>query len=203
MNKSFSGIHTLQVEGSLFIISDIDELDALMQRATATDLESIKGFSAPSRKRERLAWRIALRQVLGENFAISYTPSGAPQIENTQFSHISVSHCADKVCIALSQQPCGVDIERTDRKFESLAPRYMSAEELQLADTSLAKAAVWCAKEALYKMTDEKGLELRTDIAITKIDLAEATITGQVKQGKELIMRIIMPDAEHIAVYSI
>lgn len=201
MSKSLPEIFSIKGEGTLLLFTEIAELHTLVAAANQSDLAAIEGFSSQSRQAERLAWRIMLRQELCSTPEVAYSPSGAPTIIDSQYKHISVSHCADRVMVALSQWPCGVDIERLDRRFTQLAPRYMNNQELMLALSHEAMAAVWCAKECLYKMASQSGLDLRGDILITEIDLNKGTIIGHIKDGQSLTMRIMMPDKDHIAVY--
>ena len=203
MSNSLSDILSFEGDGTRLLLGDIAPLESLISRATERDMAAIEGFTSPSRRAERLAWRIMVRESLGREIEVDYSDGGVPKINDLQYNHISVSHCADRVMVALSKKSCGVDIERLDRCFRNIAPRYMSQEELLLASDTAAMAAVWCAKECLYKMSGTSGIDLRHDIRITAIDLTAATITGQVKEGEPLTMHIMRPDDEHIAVYHI
>lgn len=203
MNNTRPDILSLAGKGSLLLLTKISSIDDLMARATESDRIAIEGFTAPSRRAERLAWRIMVREELERDIRIDYTEHGIPRITDRQFTHISVSHCADMVMVALAQHPCAVDIERTDRNFAKIVSRYISADELSFAGSNEAMAAVWCAKECLYKLAEERGLDLLHDIRIVAIDPVEATISGRVKDGECIEMQILRPDEEHIAVYHI
>ena len=89
------------------------------------------------------------------------------------------------------------------KPFEKLATRYLSHEEQNFATQNIERAAIWCAKETLYKLANERGLDLRADIQISALDLGEGRITGRIKEGEPIIMHIMQPDKEHIAVYHI
>lgn len=201
MNNPQSDILYIGSGEDLLLIGRIGQLESLIAAANEEERASVEGFTSPSRIAERLAWRIMVREVLGRDITISYSDSGAPSIQDSQYKYISVSHCADRVAVLLSQRPCGLDIELTGRNFDRVATRYMNPDEQTLASTPTERAAVWCAKECLYKMAGISGLDLRLDIRIESIDLAAATITGCVKGGEPIAMRIMMPDSEHIAVY--
>ena len=41
-------------------------------------------------------------------------------------------------------------------------------------------AAVWCAKECLYKMYGRRGMDLLRDLAVGSVDFARGTIRGTV-----------------------
>ncbi len=199
MNLSF----TITLPDGLLAVEPIGELSELEAQATAAELESLEGISAKSRRAERLAWRGLLRKVAGEECRVSYSKQGAPCIENSQYKYISVSHCADCVALLLSDKPCGVDVERVGRNFERAARRYISPKEREnlAVDSNLKMAAVWCAKEALYKMMGREGVDFLKDIEILKLNI-EAGEMEALLLGEQLVqLRIAQPDEAHILVY--
>lgn len=148
----------------------IGNLAELEHNATAEELQSVEGITALSSRVARLAWRALLREMLSPTTAeVSYLPSGKPQIRNSQYQHISVSHSRDYVAVALSQDPCGVDVERIDRNFEHVKSRYITVAESQLSADRRWAAVVWCAKEALYKYAGREGLDFLRDIVILSV----------------------------------
>lgn len=190
----------------MLIIDYIPPMEALLAEANEADLRAVAPFTAESRRRERLAWRVMLRRVLGREFEVEYLPSGKPQLRDAEFSHISVSHCRDMVAVALSTRECGVDVELLERRFAAVAERYMSPEELSLAATAEEQAIVWSAKEVLYKMAGTKGLDWRREIRIEAIDGATSLVRGVVSHhDKELLrceLHLLQPDPEHILLYA-
>ena len=84
------------------------------------------------------------------------------------------------VAVALSDRVCGVDMERLDRDFMKAAPRFLSARERALSEDKRLAAAVWCAKECLYKMYGRRGMDLLRDLAVESVDFARGTIRGTV-----------------------
>ena len=62
-------------------------------------------------------------------------------------------------------------------------------------------AAVWCAKEALYKMMGREGVDFLQDIEILKLDIEAGEIEARLL-GEQLVqLRIVQPDEAHILVY--
>ena len=199
MNLSF----TITLPDGLLAVEPIGELSELEAQATAAEIESLEGISAKSRRAERLAWRRLLRKVAGEECRVTYSKQGAPRIENSQYKYLSVSHCADCVALLLSDKPCGVDIEQVGRNFERVARRYISPKEREnlAVDSNLKMAAVWCAKEALYKIMGREGVDCLKDIEILKLDIEEGEMEALLL-GKQLVqLRIAQPDEAHILVY--
>ena len=146
-------------------VAPIPDGELLERGATEEELQSVEGISSQSRRAERLAWRLLLRSVL-PTAQVEYLSSGKPEIKNSQYHHISVSHCQDFVAVAIASKPCGMDVERYDRNFERVKSRYMTAEEQSLSADEHWAAVVWCAKEAMYKMAGREGVDFKRDMQI-------------------------------------
>ena len=177
---------------------DCDEEPAgLSEWTTAAEQSEAVGF-APRRRREYLMWRAVVRQELGRDVAISYAANGAPQVDCGAF--ISISHSADLVTVCISDGPCAVDTEPLRRNFDRVKPRYLSAAEASLSDDVRLAAAVWCAKEALYKLASREGIDFLNDIRIVAVDFTAGTITGTVCGGSHIVLKMEFVD-DNIIVY--
>ena len=202
-----SGIERLSVgDGALLLIAPVGDIEELEHGATEQELLSIKGISSPRRQAERLSWRRALRKGIGEGIIIEYDPHGAPVIKNSQYRHISVSHCRDRVAVLLSARECGVDIECRDRRFSAIAERYLTEEEHLVAskanfDRQTFLALAWSAKEALYKMLRREGVDLCRDLRIVAISPKQQSIVAEA-YGEPVELRYIL-DCGHQIVYAI
>ena len=196
---------------SVVLIGHIAPLTVLEAEANEEELRSVEGISSHSRRAERLAWRILLRKMAEkgaekDTILIKYTPQGAPVlargivIEDSHYTHISVSHCRDKVAVMLSLRPCGIDIEQLARDFGRVSTRYITPDERALCQYEEFEAIAWCAKEALYKLAQIEGLDFRRDIIIEAIDLAAGTIVGRAGELQSVTMQILRTDSEHVAV---
>ena len=202
-----SGVERLSVgDGALLLIAPVGELEELERGATEQELLSLEGISSPRRRAERLSWRRALRKGVGEGIIIEYDPQGAPVIKNSQYKHISVSHCRDRVAVLLSARECGVDIECRDRRFSAIAERYLTEEEYLVAskanfDRQTFLALAWSAKEALYKMLRREGVDLCRDLRIVAISPKQQSIVAEA-YGERVELRYIL-DCGHQIVYAI
>ena len=137
---------------------------------------------------------------------IEYDQQGAPVIKNSQYKHISVSHCRDRVAVLLSARECGVDIECRDRRFSAIAERYLTEEEHLVAskanfDRQTFLALAWSAKEALYKMLRREGVDLCRDLRIEAISTEQQSIVVEAC-GERVDLRYIL-DCGHQIVYAI
>lgn len=177
--------------------------EELAATARDEDLRAAAAFVSCHRRREYLSWRVLLYGYLGDGARVEYDANGAPRLVSHPDICLSVSHCRDMVAVALSERRCGVDMERLDRDFSKAAPRFLSEEERRLSDDGRLAAAVWCAKECLYKMYGHPGVDLLRDIRIEGADFRDCTISGRVDGGKPVTMRMIFTGQGHIVVFAL
>lgn len=157
--------------------------------ATPEELASVEAF-APARRREYLAWRAVVRREMGRDIRIGYNEVGAPVIFD-RMAYLSVAHCRERIAVCISDARCAVDIESESRDFSGVVARYMTAAEQRLAADPLLPAAVWCAKEALYKYAGKKKLDLLRDLHVVQADLAAGTMTGRIGDGESLNLSVV------------
>ena len=168
-----------------------DESVQLSEWVTAEELTTADSF-APQRRREYLTWRAVVRQELGRDVSISYARNGAPTVGCGL--HIGVSHSRNLVAVCIGEQPCAVDTEPLGRNFENVRQRYMSGYESALSDDPRLSAAVWCAKETLYKLGGHEGCDFLRDIRITSVDFDKDAICGTIYGGNEIRLAISYMD---------
>ena len=149
----------------------------------------VASFSKAERRREALMWRYIVHRELGADVRIDYNENGAPQLVNRE-EYIGVSHSADFVAVVISPSRCAVDIERLDRNFDRVAERYVRPEERALSSDERLPAVLWCAKECLYKYSDEPGLDFLRDIKVVEVDFERGKVVGQVKNNPVVGMQM-------------
>ena len=186
----------LCTDDELLIICDAPlSLEELEAEADDEDRLAVEGFTSCSLRRERLMWRRMVREVVGHSIRVEYSAEGAPHINDFPWKHISVSHCQGVVAVVASSRVCGIDVERKDRNFERVAPRYVSDQEWALCpktcDRTKFLATVWCVKEALYKMAAEPGVDFCRDMRITALNLEQGVVECRVKDEAPVQMHII------------
>lgn len=171
-------------------------IDIIVREIPADDSALFAGLSdeerahasqlAGNRRREWVAWRAVLREQaerwsLNDSvLRVAYAPSGEPLFEGLEGS-ISVTHSRKFVALARAWQGrCGIDIEQLGRNFERIEDKYISAAErvLTAADDPRFRAAVWSAKEAMFKCVGRTGVDFRRDLQITEVDFAGGRVRG-------------------------
>ena len=126
-----------------------------------------------SDRREAL-WSIKKKkQTLHDD--ITYTAEGKPHLLRKS-GHISISHTKEWVAVAYHPfLPIGIDIERIGEKIEKVAPRVFNAPELNISSENRKKwlHICWSAKEALFKVIPETGIDFREHLHIVPALLTE------------------------------
>ena len=139
-------------------------------RFTEKEKAEFQSIKYENRKREYLAVRLLLEQLLGEKAEISYTSRGKPRLENNPLS-ISISHSSDLAVVLLSEKNAGVDAENIRRDAEKVAHRFLSENELNAVKNShraqLQCMLYWCAKEAAFKFSVLPEIEFKSHINIS------------------------------------
>lgn len=189
--------------GRVLLAGPVLTEEELAATARDEDLRAAAAFVSVQRRREYLSWRVLLYGYLGRAARVEYGPDGAPHLVSHPDLCLSVSHCRDMVAVALSDRRCGVDVERLDRDFSKAAPRFLTDGERALSSDGRLAAAVWCAKECLFKMYGHAGIDLRRDIVVGGIDFDGGTLCGSVDGGEAVTMRMIFTAQGHIVVLAI
>lgn len=183
----------------LLIIESPMTAEEVVGWVTADELSHAQTFGSERRRREFLTWRALVRRALGADVQLAYNTVGAPVVVNRSL-HISVSHCTDRVAVRIADGPCAVDIESEGRNFRRALARYMTSAEQLLSGHPLLPAAVWCAKEALYKYAGREELDLLRDIRIVGVDFSAGKLRGCI--GEQTPVELTMNrDGGFIVVY--
>lgn len=152
-------------------LTDLENLCQLNDK----DRQTYLTFKAEKRKKEFLASRILIQKLLGRDACINYNAHGKPYLDNKL--HISISHSSDFVVVFVSKEKIGIDVERKDRNIDKIATRFLHSEEQKEIDqqkfSGIAKTIYWCAKEAIFKCTEDAGIQFNEDIRIDPFGLEE------------------------------
>lgn len=154
-----------------------------------SEKEKIGNISSEKRKVEFLAGRILLQTICPGNAEIAYEKSGKPLLRDSSVK-ISISHSADFAAVFISEYEIGVDIERVNRKIDSVATRFLHPDEMgfieKLHNRQFAKILFWSAKEAIFKGGGEQNILFNKMILINPFDI---------ENDNEFEGRLLLPGA--------
>ncbi len=182
-----------ELPGGWFVLWRITETESeLARRVTPADLHDCATIASPQRRMQRMAWRAALRGQMPDA-RVAYGLTGAPV---TGEGFLGVSHCRGYAAVMWCDRPCAIDIEQASRDFSRASSRYISPAEAALpaAGEPVFMAALWCAKEALYKLSGRRELDFRDDIRITAADPGAGRLSGRIADGPETPLRMFTHD---------
>ena len=122
-----------------------------------------------------------LRNELLPKKEIIYSSSGKPSlIDDT--TQLSISHSSQSICVAISDSPLGIDIEKIDDRILKVRAKFVNCEEKQFYayDSIEDLTILWTIKESIYKLLDISGISFLDDIQIIERNRGEHTCLVQV-----------------------
>ena len=172
---------------ALYLIKDLDddyhsrvgvwqvsETEAELRALTSVptdELEEISYIKSESLRKQKLAVRALLDAMFEEKVYLNHHDNGKPYIENCA-TNISITHTDKFVAVILNDNDeVGIDCESLDRDFSAVEKKALSEEEIEdLADDTDDRreqlAIYWCAKEAVYKLISQYGVDFAEQIEI-------------------------------------
>lgn len=140
-------------------------------------LPSLSALHTEKRRQEWLASRVLLKELLGREVRIAYHSNGAPYLPDVSL-HISISHTKDYAAVLLQSQPsAGIDIEYRSPRVLKIRSRFMNEQEeagIDYAHEIEYSLIHWCAKEALFKMIAQEGVDFCRHLHIEPFIYAES-----------------------------
>ncbi|MDR1055343.1 MAG: 4'-phosphopantetheinyl transferase superfamily protein [Prevotellaceae bacterium] len=135
------------------------------------ELKDILLSSSPRRRLERLAVRALINVSFDKRQYLGYEENNRPFLKNFP-GDISISHAGSFACIYVHENMnTGVDIELLSRNFHAVEARILSPYEigyLEEGEKQQQLCLVWCAKEAIYKVMNHRGIDFMRHIEIKR-----------------------------------
>jgi len=123
------------------------------------------------KKKEFLAGRIVLKQLL-EYYSQPYKGVIKDDLQKPYLldcrHHVSISHSHDYATAVVDpENKTAIDIELVSNKLLSLAPKFLTEEEMDFCGNDVQKITfIWCAKETLYKIYHGRGLIFKDNLFV-------------------------------------
>lgn len=132
-----------------------------------------KKIHEPKLNSKRVIEKYGIETLLAKflpNEEIIYNDNGKPfLLSNSHF--ISISHNAEWIGLAWSStKNIGLDIEHCQPKIERISSRFLHVDETVFAQTIEDKTTIWCIKECLVKLLDNKKIDLKNELRSIKTD---------------------------------
>lgn len=165
----------------LWRITESEKLLVKNSTAEILDQPAYKRLSHPRKRREWLAARLALQQLLTElgyeHTKLKKEVWGQPHLVSDRM-HLSITHCASYAVAAVDQEsPVGIDIQLPCKKLQNVKEKFLSDVEIKDSGNDPKKLGIyWCAKEAIYKTLRGNLLSLKRDIFIQNFTKADQDV---------------------------
>lgn len=147
------------------------ESDLLDQLNRHDDYRSfLTHCKAEARKKEWLATRLLLKDILGEELIIAHHADGAPFLPDRPDMAISLSHTKGYVAVyCRPTPPVGIDIEYRAERIQKIKHKFLTESELAAIDPAHETNHLlicWCAKETIFKLIRQKEVDFRSHLHI-------------------------------------
>ena len=148
-------------------------------------LERLNGMKSQLHQRAFLSVRKLLQEMGYNDFDLFYDETGKPHLKDGK--HISISHSHEFSTIIISTQQAGIDIEMQRDKILRIADKFVNNQELQRLKSSdnqdyIKKLTVkWGAKEAIFKIRNEKGISFKDHIQVNPFEIRDKKTTAVLK----------------------
>jgi len=153
-------------------ITETEEELRSLSSVPSDEMEEISYIKSESLRKQKLAVRCLLDALFEEKVYLSHHDNGKPYIENSAMN-ISITHTNRYVAVILnSTDEVGIDCESLDRDFSGVRKKALSEDEIEEVDEidedqrNEQLAIYWCAKEAVYKMISQYGVDFAEQIEI-------------------------------------
>ena len=153
-------------------ITETEEELRELSSVPSDEMEEISYIKSESLRKQKLAVRCLLDALFEEKVYLSHHDNGKPYIENSAMN-ISITHTNRYVAVILNPtDEVGIDCESLDRDFSAVKKKALSEDEIEEVDEideeqrNEQLAIYWCAKEAVYKMISQYGVDFAEQIEI-------------------------------------
>ncbi|WP_418264693.1 4'-phosphopantetheinyl transferase family protein [Flavobacterium faecale] len=148
--------------------------------------ERLNGMKSQLHQRGFLSVRKLLQEAGYNDLELYYDEFGKPNLKDNKF--ISITHSHEFSAIIISDKPVGIDIELHREKIIRIANKFITAEVKFLTIDDLSEyiqklTVIWGAKEAIFKIQNEKGISFKDHIEILPFELEEIKTTAQLNFG--------------------
>ncbi|MCI4444337.1 MAG: 4'-phosphopantetheinyl transferase superfamily protein [Lentimicrobium sp.] len=162
----------------------------------------LNAMKSEMHQRAFLSVRMLLKEAGYSDFDLHYDEFGKPYFVNGK--HVSITHSHHFSAIIISEQTVGIDIEMQREKIIRIADKFVNDNELNRLksfDTPdyIKKLTVkWGAKEAIFKIRNEKGISFKDHIQVQPFEIEDQKTIAQLHfEGISQKFKIIFEEFEN------
>jgi phosphopantetheinyl transferase len=163
------------------ITESLEELlgNVVLKEKTQLRLNKMK---SEIHQRAFLSVRMLLKQAGYTDFELHYDEFGKPYFLDGK--HVSITHSHHFSAIIISDETVGIDIEMQREKIIRIADKFVNNYELNrlksfdLQDYIKKLTVKWGAKEAIFKIRNEKGISFKDHIQVNTFEIEDKKTTA-------------------------
>ena len=162
------------------ITESFEQLNQEVQLNEKSQLR-LNGMKSEMHQRAFLSVRKLLALAGYSDFDLYYDEFGKPHLHSenrhTEFTEVSITHSHHFSAIIVSNEAVGIDIEMQREKILKIAHKFVNDEELErlqktdLNDYIKKLTVKWGAKEAVFKIKNEKGISFKDHIQVAPFEI--------------------------------
>ena len=133
-------------------------------------------------QRAFLSVRMLLKEAGYTDYELHYDEFGKPYFLDGK--HVSITHSHHLSAIIISDETVGIDIEMQREKIIRIADKFVNETELNrlksfgLQDYIKKLTIKWGAKEAIFKIRNEKGISFKDHIQVNPFEIEDQKTTA-------------------------
>ncbi len=138
--------------------------------------QRLNGMKSQMHQRAFLSVRMLIQEMGFTDHEMHYDEFGKPYFNC--HNHISITHSHDFAAIIISDETVGIDMELQREKILRIADKFVDTETSYLntqnkVDYIKELTVIWGAKEAIFKIRNEKGISFKDHIRVNAFSLNE------------------------------
>lgn len=136
----------------------------------------LNGMKSQMHQRAFLSVRMLIQEIGINDFDLHYDEFGKPYLSDHRY--ISITHSHNFASIIISEETVGIDMELQREKIIRIADKFVDTEfdylQSEPKEEYIKKLTViWGAKEAIFKIRNEKGISFKDHIRVKDFSLDE------------------------------
>ena len=168
----------------IFVWKITESFQELLSNVVLKEKTKVRLHSMKSEIHQRafLSVRLLLKEVGYTDFDLHYDEFGKPYFNGGK--HLSITHSHHFSAIIISDETVGIDIEMQREKIIRIADKFVNENELKLlrsyeTQDYIRKLTVkWGAKEAIFKIRNEKGISFKDHIQVNTFKIEDKKTTA-------------------------
>ena len=191
--KTINFSRSVETTTQILVWKITESLEQLYQEVELNPANTIRfnGMKSEMHQRAFLSVRKLLMEKGYSDFDLEYDEFGKPHLKDGNY--ISISHSHQFSTIIISDQKAGIDIEMQREKILRIADKFVNNQELQRLKSFdnqdfIKKLTVkWGAKEAIFKIRNEKGISFKDHIKVNPFEIRDnkTTATLEIENTKQ------------------